>query len=79
LFSRLGKAEELNLSPEAKALSKQALSKQVVSDSAQWSREQKGNEVFAKSNETLKPVSSSAQIMQEKLQNMQRVAKENTK
>lgn len=79
LFSRLGKAEELNLSAEVRAANKQVMYKQAVSDSAQWSREQKGDEVFAKSNETLKPISSSAQIMQEKLKNLQRVAKENTK
>lgn len=79
LFAQMGKAEEMNLSAEARAANKQVMYNQAVSDSARYAKEQKGSEVFAKSNETIKPVSSSAQIMQEKLKNMQRVARENTK
>lgn len=77
--AKLGIIEEIIVSNEARAATKQAQFKLQQTDSARLANQQKAGEHFAPGNESLMPLTSNAQEIEAKLKKLQKVATENTK
>lgn len=77
--AKLGIVEEINVSNEARAATKQAQFKLQQSDSARMANQQKAGEQFVRGNENLMPLTSNAQEIEAKLKKLQKVANDNTK